>query len=188
MTHHDPRLDVSARIPEGWHIQSFYDRVGFARHTGFVVSNIPHHFRHPRGEATSAWDMSDLPPHAVVIDVSRIVAGLAPVACNAERGGVSATDFPLSLDRFRTITGATRYGDPPRRYLRVCLEDGSDFGVHVWFLPQASEHDRDLAAELISSIEPSLYAAEPFTVLGRSSERHRGDRPKAGLLTSLPGR
>lgn len=155
VTHHDPRLDISVRVPEGWHTQSFDDRVGFATHTGFIVSNVPHHFRHPLGEATSAWDMSELPANAVVVDVSRVVAGLDVGPCNAERGGVSATDFPISLDRFRTITGASRFGGPPRRYLRVCLEDGSDFGVHAWLFPQASERDRNLAAELISSITPS---------------------------------
>jgi hypothetical protein len=153
--HHDPRLDVSARFPEGWQTQSFDDRVGFATHTGFVVSNVPHHFRHPRGEATTTWDMTDLPPNAVVVDVSRIITSLAPIAGDSAEG-VSATDFPLSLDRFRTITGASRYGDPPRRYLRVRLEDGSEFGVHVWFLPRASEKDRDLAEDLIASIEAGL--------------------------------
>jgi hypothetical protein len=151
--HHDPRLDVSARIPEGWHIQSFDDRVGFATHTGFVVSNVAHDFRHPRGQAVTTWDLSDLPPHAVVIDISRIIAGLD--VGGGQAGGPPATDFPLSLDRFRSYTKASQFGVPPRLYFRVLLEDGSDFGVHVWFLPEASDHDRDLAEDLISSIEPA---------------------------------
>jgi hypothetical protein len=156
VTHQDPRLDVSAHVPEGWHTQSFDDEVGLATHTGFVVSNIPHYFRHPDlrgGETTSGWDMKDLPPHAVVLEISRVVR--LPVACSSEAGNMSITAFPLSLEQLETITTSPRYGAPPRRYLGVCLEDGKHFGVHAWFFPQASEHDRDLAAELISSIQAS---------------------------------
>jgi hypothetical protein len=156
VTHQDPRLDVSARVPEGWHTQSFDDEVGLATHTGFVVSNIPHYFRHPDlrgGETTSGWDMNDLPPHAVVLEISRVVR--LPVACNSEAGNMSITAFPLSLEQLETITTGPRYGAPPRRYLGVCLGDGKHFGVHAWFFPQASERYRDLAAELISSIQAS---------------------------------
>ncbi len=100
---------------------------------------------------TSSWDMTDLPARAVVVEISRVIR--LAVACNSEVGDMSVTDFPLSLDQFETVTTGPRYGAPPRRYLGVCLEDGRHFGVHVWFFPQASAHDRELAAELISSIE-----------------------------------
>jgi hypothetical protein len=152
--HHDPRLDVSARIPKGWHTQTFDNDVGLATHTGFVVSSVAHTFGYPDlrgGKSTSEWDMTDLPPHAVVVEISRVVR--LPVACNSEEGNMSVTDLPLSLDDFDVIRTGRRYGSPPRQFIGVCLDNGRHFGVNAWFFLDASHSDRALAAELITSIE-----------------------------------
>jgi hypothetical protein len=135
---------------------TFANEVGLATHTGFIASSVDHTFRYPNlggGEATSAWEMTDVPSDAVVVEISRV--DRLPVACHSEDGNMSITKFPLSLDRLEFIATGPQHGAPPRGYLGVCLEDGKHFGVHAWFFPQASERDRELAAELISSLEPA---------------------------------
>jgi hypothetical protein len=157
LARHDTRLDVSARIPAMWHTQTFDNDLGLATHTGFVVSNVPHRFDYPDlggGRSTSAWDMSAVPPHAVVVELGSVVrlAG----ACNAELGNEPVTDFPLSLDDADMIKSGPRFGSPPRLYIPVCLVNGNHFSVNAWFFPEASARDRELADELISSIEPAV--------------------------------
>ena len=66
------------------------------------------------------------------------------------------TDFPLSLDDAEMIKSGPRYGSPPRLYIQVCLVNGNTFTVNAWFFPEASARDRELADELISSIEPAV--------------------------------
>lgn len=117
LARHDTRLDVSARIPTMWHTQTFDNDLGLATHTGFVLSNVPHRFDYPDlggGRSTSAWDMSAVPPHAVVLELGRVVrlAG----ACNAEPWDEPVTDFPLSLDDADMIKSGPRFGSPPRLY------------------------------------------------------------------------
>jgi hypothetical protein len=149
------RINVSAVVPEGWHTQRFDNNVGLATHTGVLVSNVDHTFEYPDlsgGRATSSWDMGDLPPHAVVVEISEVVR--IPVACNSEDGGdTPVTNFPLSLDNADATTMRSSHGAPPRHYVGVCLGNGMHFGVHTWFFPQASDGDRKLAEEIVSSIE-----------------------------------
>jgi hypothetical protein len=156
LARHDPRLHVSAAIPKGWPTQSFDNEVGNATHTGFVVSNVAHTFGYPGlggGGATSAWDMTKLPPHAVVVEIGRVVR--FAVKCNSEDGNMPVTDFPLSLDDAEIINTGPRFGSPPRLYIPVCLNNGSHFTVHAWFFPEATARDRGLAEELVSSIYPA---------------------------------
>jgi hypothetical protein len=131
--------------------------VGLATHAGVLVSNVEHTFTYPDlsgGRSTSSWDMTGLPPDAVVVEVSEVVR--LPVACNSDDGGdMPVTDFPLTLDDADAMTGRSRHGAPPRHYIGVCLHDGKHFGVHAWFFPQASDGDRKLVEDIVSSIETS---------------------------------
>lgn len=157
LARHVTRLDVSARIPATWHTQTFDNDVGLATHTGFVVSNLPHRFDYPDlggGRSTSAWDMSAVPPHAVVVELSRVVR--LPGACNAGPWNEPVTNFPLSLDDAEMIKSGPRFGSPPRLYIPVCHVNGNHFTVNAWFFPEASARDRELADELIGSIEPAV--------------------------------
>jgi len=151
------RIDASAVVPEGWHTQSFDNNLGLATHTGVLVSNVDHTFEYPDlsgGRATSSWDMGDLPPHAVVVEISEVVR--IPVRCNSEgEGDMPVTNFPLSLDEANAATTRSNQGEPHRRYIGVCLRNGKHFGVHTGFFPQASDGDRKLAKEIVSSIETS---------------------------------
>lgn len=155
LMHHDARIDVSAGVPQRWHTQNFDNEVGLATHTGFVVSNVKRTFTYPDlrgGMATTSWNMMDLPPHAVVVEISESVR--LPVVCDAE-GNLPVTDFPLSLEAADVITTGRSWGAPPRHYISACLDNGKHFGVHAWFFPNASHSDRELAAALINSIEPT---------------------------------
>jgi hypothetical protein len=156
VSYEDSRLDVSARVPESWQRQAFDSDLGLVTHTGFLVSNVQHTFRYPRlggGVSTSAWDMGALPPNTLVIEVGEVVRFNVP--CNSEDGNMRVTEFPLSLDEAETVESGPRYGAPPRLYIPICLDNGDNFNVNAWFFPQASDQDRELAYEMVSSVRPT---------------------------------
>ncbi|MGH2731021.1 MAG: hypothetical protein ACRDJI_10500 [Actinomycetota bacterium] len=146
-TKEDPRLGLTIQYPMTWEVQRFDNRVGRATHTGLIISNVVHHFRHPelvRGSVTSSWDMRDLPDHAVVVEVSQI-------SRIVELCGETSS-FPLALEDAQVVSGV--WGSPPRLFLPGCAGGKYRFGLHVWMWPDSSYGDRRIARQIVQSVRP----------------------------------
>jgi Tol biopolymer transport system component len=142
-------LELAFRYPPAWHVQPFDELVGHAGFAGAVVSNVDHTFRHPDlgpTEFTSAWVLRDLPDHAVVLSIERVDAIAVP-----ERR--ADTPLPLSLSDGRR-QDAYRPGPAWTHLWLPFVLDGRHDSVRVWFGPDASERDREVARRIVASIAP----------------------------------
>src|SRR5215211_2268741 len=142
-----PRLRLAFRHPPDWYLQPFDEQVGHVDFAGTVVSNVAHTFRHPElgpNEVTSAWSLEELPETAVAISIERLIGGLA----RPER--LPDTDRPIDLD---AADVARLVGGWEERSMPIVVGGGSDY-VRVWFGPEASERDREIARKIVGSIEP----------------------------------
>jgi hypothetical protein len=148
-----PALDLVFDHPPEWHVQSFDELVGHAGMIGSVISNVDHRFRHPDlgpNEHTSAWDLRAMRDDAVVISIEHIDA----IAVLEEERD---SDFPLNLAHARRTAEETpdRYFD--RTWMELWLPftaSGLNDSVFVWFAPDASDHDREVARRIVASIRP----------------------------------
>ena len=124
--------------PPSWRAQTFgryCRRVG----PGVLVSNIAEHtFRnvHVVDGCTNQWDLSGLPPHHVVVDISLF----------SRPPGPEQPETPLPLELARFEHGPDAAFKPVRR-------DGNDYTIRVWFGPTASTSARVAAERLIRSLE-----------------------------------
>jgi hypothetical protein len=154
--HEVHQLGLTFRYPSTWRVQPFEEMVGHAGFTGAVVSNLDHTFRHPDlgpNEATSAWDLRGLPDDAVVLSIERVDAIGMPRA---------HTDSPRPLDLGRAREQDRYRPDATWEHLWLpFVLDGLHDSVRVWFGPEASDHDREVARQIVASIEP-VEPVEPF--------------------------
>ena len=145
--HRDAALGVEAPYPNDWHLQSFDNDLGLARHSGFVLSSRPHHFEYPDlggGRSTSSWDMRGLSTTAVVIEISQVER--FPIRCRR------TSAFPMSLDK--AVEARPRWGSSPRLFLSACVEDTKGFNVHAWIGSEADPRDAAAAFKIVESIRP----------------------------------
>ena len=144
--------------PEGWAIQTF-DHAGLATHEGVVLTNVRHRFRHPHipDGATSVWDFTGVPGHAVVIEMSQTIRLMGNCA--------RTTDTPLHLAAAERVRGA--HGSPPRRFLSICIRGQSGFGLHVWLGEEATAADR----EAVGRVVRSLRFVEPLETVTCDNEQ-----------------
>lgn len=153
-----PALSATYRYPPTWHIQPFEEQVGHAGFTGAVVSNVEGELHHPDlgpNEATTAWDLSDLPPDGVVISIEHVEAGPFD-------GSEPDSSFPVSLSDAQAL-GKTEYsGDTEGLWIEFTL-DGELMGARVYFGPNASQEDRRVAADVVASIRPQQTPAAVAT-------------------------
>jgi hypothetical protein len=154
---HDIRpLELMFRSPVGWHVQGF-DEPHLA---GSLISNVEYTFRHRDlgpDAWTSAWDLSGLPRDAVVISVERFSGGPHPV------DQPSDTELPLSLDSAKTIDTYR----PAVGWTHLWISftrSGLNEDVQVWFGPEASGHDREIARRIVASIAPLMHSLDGWNV------------------------
>jgi len=150
-SHDIPGLHLVVDHPPEWRVQPFDELVGHAGFVGSVISNIDDHFRHPDlgpNEHTSAWDLRDLSDDAVVISIERVTAIATP-------GVEKDTELPLDLERARRSAGGTRDRYFDQGWVQLWLPftaSGRADSVFVWFGPEATEHDREVARRIVASI------------------------------------
>lgn len=146
-SHDVPTLHLRFNHPPQWHVQPFDELVGRAGMIGSVVSNVDHRFRHPDlgpNRHTSAWEMRGMPDDAVVISIQHLEA-IGPPQPDSVR--------PLEIDRAERSVG--EYLDPGwvQLWLPFTLA-GVDDSVFIWFGPEATAHDREVARLIVASIGP----------------------------------
>jgi hypothetical protein len=141
-------LGATFQYPSTWHLQPFEELVGRVGFTGAVVSNLDEDLHHPDlgGDgATSAWDLSNLPPAAVVVSIEHVDAlGI---------GSSPDSEFPVALIDAKPLNPTKNSGDAQGFWLEFTL-NGRLMGARVYFGPDASEEDRRIAAAVVSSIRP----------------------------------
>jgi hypothetical protein len=150
-SHDIPALHLAFDHPPEWRVQPFDELVGHAGFVGSVVSNVDQRFRHPDlgpNEFTSAWDLRDVPEDAVVISIEQVDA----IGYPDEQ---EDTQLPLDLSRAQRSEGGAedRYFD--RGWVQLWLPfiaSGRFDSVFVWFGPEATDHDREVARRIVASI------------------------------------
>lgn len=170
-TYRDPELGWSMAYPPGWHLQTFDEQFLGPTFRGALVANVDFQFRHPdlgQGRHTSAWDMRELPSHAMVVEFHAVARyGLPTDAPGAQ--------FPLSLDDARPVRDRPAYGAPQPRLFLPLGETG--YAVFAWFGPDASEPDRQIAHRIVASIRfAGSGAAQDSGCLGQVAS---GGRPES---------
>jgi hypothetical protein len=147
-------LHLTFDYPPEWYVQSFDEFIGHAGFVGSVVANIDHPFRHPDlgpNEHTSAWDLRDMSDDAVVISIDQVDAIGYP---DLEED----TELPLNLGRAQRSEGGGRDRYIDRGWVQLWLPfiaSGRGDSVFVWFGPDASDHDREVARRIVASIRPA---------------------------------
>lgn len=176
-------LGASFQYPSTWHLQPFDEPVGDAAFTGAVVSNASEDLHHPDlgGDgATSTWDLSELRPDGVVVSIEDLAALLMTTSPDSQ--------FPLALADAEQL-GRTRHsGDAEGLWLPFWL-NGRHLGARVYFGPEASEDDRQVAADIVASIRPKQMGdagADP-TILVSSSGPSGDQALLTGTLTAEDG-
>jgi hypothetical protein len=181
-------LGATFQYPSSWHLQPFEERVGLAGFTGVVVSNVEGDLHHPdlgADGATSAWDLSGLPPGGVVISIEHLDAIGVPT------GGVPTrpdSQFPLDLVDAEHL-GQTRHSGATEALWLDFTLNGRHMGARVFFGPDATEEDRRVAADIVASIRPKQMGdagADP-TILVSSSGPSGDLALLTGTLTDESG-
>lgn len=146
-THRNPD-GWTASYPDGWHVQSFSQPVGHVSLSGAFFSNVAHDFHHPDlgpNEATSAWDLSSFPPDGVAVSLERFVGGrfFGP--------GHPDTPFPLSIEDASIVEGSAP-AVVEHRTIEPVFHGGLQYTLNVWFGPDASQQDREIAGAIVSTV------------------------------------
>ena len=150
-SHEIDTLRLTFDHPPRWRVQPFDEFLGTAGFFGSVVSNVDHRFRHPDlgpNEYTSAWDLRDVPDDAVVISIEQVDAIVYP---DEEED----TELPLNLDRAQRSEGRGRDRYIDRNWVQLYLPfiaSGRFDAVFVWFGPEATDLDREVARRIVASI------------------------------------
>jgi hypothetical protein len=172
-------LGATFQYPSSWHLQPFEEQVGHAGFTGVVVSNVEGDLHHPDlgpNSATSAWDLSGLPPGGVVVSIEHLDAIGVPRSPDSQ--------FPLALADAEHLGRTQLSGETEALWLPFWL-NGRHLGARVYFGPEASEDDQHVAADIVASIRPSQMgkpSADP-TILVSSSGPSGDQALLSGTLT-----
>lgn len=159
----DPGYGWEMRYPSNWHLQPIDECGGLSFCTrGALVSNVDRSFKHPRDCdnerddcSTSEWDMTKVP--------SDFVGAQFAWGCCAmgfPRSDNPDTEFPLSLENFRSAT-SDPMGDGLKRMWRGIQVDGHRrFTVSVWTGPDASEESIRAVEAIVASITKPVHAGQ----------------------------
>lgn len=148
----DPVVGLSMRYPASWHVQRFRN-VCMLDVAGTMVANVRGAYRSPQTSSGCRWPpgMGRLPATSVVVDFDRYFGG--PHVAPRSSGSSPDSTFPLSLSQFdHAPPGPKR----TRFSQSLTLHGDRRYQVNVWIGRQASAADRQLAARVVSSIEPAL--------------------------------
>ena len=138
---------LTVHFPGSWRPQAFDDEVHY-RFYGVLISNPGIKLAHPDlgSELTTAWDMTELPPDAVVVEVSHTLGPDNP----PER----STDFPVSLEDAQRVDVRDNYGAPqPRLWIPLKVAGGHAYEVSVWIGEDAAASDRAIAERIVESVK-----------------------------------
>jgi hypothetical protein len=138
---------LTVDFPGTWRPQAFDDEVHY-RFYGVLISNAGIKLAHPDlgPELTTGWDMTELPPDAVVVQVSHTLGPGNP----PER----STDFPVSLDDARRVEVRDNYGAPqPRLWIPLKVAGGYAYQISVWIGEDAVSSDRAIAERIVESVK-----------------------------------
>jgi hypothetical protein len=143
-----PELGAAFDHPASWHVQYVEESIGNAGMIAGVVSNIDRDLHHPDqgpGAATSAWDLSDLLPEAVVISIEHVEVLPFPSGPDDR--------FPVSLSHAIPL-GPTQFsGGTQAMWLEFTLS-GRHMGARVYFGAESSVEDQRIASRIVASIHP----------------------------------
>jgi hypothetical protein len=145
-----PTLHLKFRHPDSWFVQVVDETIGHIGFQGAAVSNIRHRFRHPdlgRNEATSLWDLRELPPDSVVVSIEHIEGG--PMT-NEE---LIDSELPLNFGHRRNVPTPSPGPGWEEGWLPFVMDGKSDT-VRVWVGADASEREREIARRIVASIAP----------------------------------
>jgi hypothetical protein len=147
----------TARYPDGWHVQEFSGPVGNISLSGAFFSNVAYDFHHPDlgpNDFTSAWDLSSFPRDGVAVDFERWEGG--PMLSEP----LPDTPLPLTLADTSAVHSSSTPEWGGQRTIDV-VHDGSRYMLNVWFGPDVSQEDRDIARLLVTTIAFPGAAVEP---------------------------
>jgi hypothetical protein len=151
-THQIGAMHLAFNSPGEWYVQPVEELVGHAGMVGSVVSNVDHRFRHPDlgpNEFTSAWELRGLPADAVVISIEQIDAIVVPNI-------YPDTELPLDISQAeRAEYGHYAVPEWEGVWLPFTLAGVSD-SIFVWYGPEATDHDREVAERIVASIRPTV--------------------------------
>jgi hypothetical protein len=147
----------TARYPDGWYVREFSGPVGHISLSGAFFSNVAYDFHHPDlgpNEVTSAWDLSSFPRDGVAVEFERFEGGPASIQLGPD------TPFPLSLADTSAVHNSSTPEWGGQRIIAI-VHDGSSYTLNVWFGPDASQKDRDIARLLVSTVDFPGAPVEP---------------------------
>jgi hypothetical protein len=145
-TYRDDLRGWSWTYPASWRLQTFDDEQGGTHVRGALVSSVDRTYERPTAD-TIAWDLRDLPTHAVVIEFS-IVSGEGETEAEP-------TAFPLSVERLTKFDGPKEphHAPFPRQFIPVFGGGCSDYCLlNVWIGPDAPGSARDAAEQVVASL------------------------------------
>jgi hypothetical protein len=138
----------SARYPDGWVVQPFAGPVAKIDLSGAFFSNVPYDFHHldlGPNDFTSGWDLSSFPRDGVAVEFERFVGGPPGMQPGPD------TPFPLSLENTPAVQSSSTPESGGQRSIDI-VHDGSRYTLNVWFGPDASQADREVARMLVTTI------------------------------------
>jgi hypothetical protein len=147
-----PELGFKVKYPKSWHSQTMPNDLSRYVDRGVFISNVLHTFKHPviPGGVTSAWDFTQLPSDAVVVEFHQTIPRLF---FSQRQKRDEATTFPLAVSVVNSERTLRVDGILQRLQRSVVIPGDHNYDLRVYTGKAASTADERIAEQIVASIE-----------------------------------